>query len=107
MFYAPHILFVNPYSEPAHDEDGNPVEMSVTDTWIKLGSCRCDDNDTSNKVSVNGQMYDYSYFLVSEIVNVKAGDEVKALDEEGNIRGIGKVIKVTVNNYLNYMKIWM
>lgn len=106
MYYAPHILQLKKEVPAQYDEDGNPLTTESSE-WETVGTCRCDDNGTSRQISMNGQMYDYSYHIVFDEGNIDAGDYVRALDESGSVRGEGEVLRVSVSNYFNYRQLWV
>lgn len=106
MNYAPHILQVKVITKPQEDEFGRPIPSTGGEDWETIGECRCDDNDTTKQVSVNGQVYDYSYFVVYEGEKIEAGAVVRALDGE-EVRGEGTVLKSAKCNFLTYTKLWM
>lgn len=106
MNFAPHTLQVKVISKPQEDEFGRPIPGTGGEHWETICECRCDDNDTTKQVSVNGQVHDYSYLVVYEGEKIEAGTEVRAIDGE-EVRGEGSVIRSTKCNNLAYAKLWM
>lgn len=114
MNFSPHILYVRKETEPTYDEFGNPIAPSaLTDgcnfhnMWRKVGACRCDDNNTLDKISNAGELYVYKNHIVYEGGQVKAGQTVRAINAEGDIRGEGVVVKCSVCNWFGYSEIWV
>lgn len=100
MMYAPHILFVQ-RKEEVRDEY-NRVS-SVSETWLKVGLCRCDDNTTSIVSSINSLEYVPRYHIVSPRTNmIRPGDKVRVLTQDGGLRAEGKADNVRSLNYLDY-----
>lgn len=106
MYYAPHTLYKKLGSSLQMDEYGKPI-ASAEEKWVKVCSCRCDDNTTQELVSANGQTYMSRYHVVYDKSSaIKEGDEVKCIDKDGSIRGAGKVGMVKSTNYLSYSELW-
>lgn len=107
MFYTPHILQRKvAVTEQTNDDLGMPI--FGTSEWITLCACRCDDSGVNGIISDNGQMYRYSYHVVYESdTDVKAGDDIQCIDEVGNVRGAGKVIKDSKCNCLGYKEVYI
>ena len=104
MEFAPHIL-QKQTTELLLDENRNP-DVNKND-WETVGACRCDDNGQHEKVSVNGVFHDYKYHVVYVGEKISIGTAIKVLDESGNIRGEGEVIKTSKCNFFDYSEIWM
>lgn len=103
MIFAPHKLYVAVAPKDLVDENGDPVTQS--EEWVELGDCRCDDNDTMKKVSVNGEWFDYRYHVVYEGVKILAGTKVRIERNGERIEGV--VRKPAKCNYFNYSQIWI
>ena len=100
MIYAPHILFVLRKTEKR--DEYNRVS-SVEERWERVGLCRCDDNSTTQISTLNSKEYVPRYHIVTQrTVMVSAGDRVRVLTENGELRGEGKADNVKVLNYLDY-----
>ena len=104
MQYAPHTLFVKRKEET---RDGYNRVTSVSEDWVLVGPCRCDDNSTSIVSTVNSKEYVPRYHIVSERTTmVKDGDDILVLNADGSVRGQGKADNVRVLNYLNYTDLY-
>lgn len=103
MIYKPHSLYKKVIHQSV-DEFGRPI--TPTHEWAFVCPCRCDDNNTKEFKSSNGEVFRPSYRIICEgIVSINPGDEVKAMCEE--IRGEGKVFNVKRLNFLNYTEVWV
>jgi hypothetical protein len=107
MMYAPHILQIKVNAEDAVDDNGHPIISDETEQWNTVCLCRCDDNDTKEFKTDNGGVYRPNYHIVSENNSIKADDEIRCLDADGNVRGSGRVYSVKNTNYFNYTEIWV
>jgi hypothetical protein len=104
MIFEPHLLQTLVVSgDQVADGYANPGQR----VWVTYGRCRCDDNGQRERVSVNGVLYDYKYHVVYEGGRIAVGTEVRALDDEGNVRGEGTVVATAECNYFDYAQIWM
>lgn len=100
MQYAPHTLYVQRKTE-TRDEYNRT--SSVSDEWVLVGPCRCDDNSTSIMAYDNSKEYVPRYHIVTERTHmVNSGDNVRVFNADGSLRGEGKADNVKVLNYLNY-----
>ncbi len=106
MIFAPHVLRVKIKTEPEFDGNGNPV-ITEKEEWETIGECRCDDNGQAKQISVNGSMIDFNYHVVYEGRDVLPGEEIEVIDDDGNKRGEGTVVKIARCNYFNYSEIWV
>jgi hypothetical protein len=105
MIYCPHTLQIKSTTSST-DEFGKPIVG--TDVWTTLCPCRCDDNSTKEFHSDNGGVYRPGYHVVCNgYLTVKADAEIRCLDNQGNVRGSGKVYMVKNLNFLNYSELWM
>ena len=108
MLYAPHILEIESHKEPQRDEKGNTIPGTGGSSWEEIGRCRCDDNNSGERVGVSGTMIEYVYHIVVEgRVIIPIGSKVRALEKDGSIRGEGSVIRASKCNYMNYSEIWV
>lgn len=106
MMYSPHTLYKKCWSEIHVDKFGKPLPNTFE--WVRIGRCRCDDDTTQELVSDNGQVYRSRYHVVYDRSRaIVAGDEVKCVDDAGDIRGMGVVGRVKSTNYLSYSELWM
>lgn len=105
MMFAPHILQVKIVPSPAFDADMNPIPGQAE--WKEIGPCRCDDNGATKQISVNGVVRDYNYHIVYEGDRIEAGTKVRVIEESGDIRAEGEVIKPKRCNYFSYSEIWL
>lgn len=100
MIYSPHILFVQKKTE---DRDEYNRVSKVSEDWIRVGLCRCDDNSASIVSTINSKEYVPRYHIVTSRTNlIQNGDLVRVLTENGELRGQGKADNVKVLNYLDY-----
>lgn len=104
MMYAPHILFKR-VKEVVRNEYNEIV--SETDSWQRIGGCRCDDNTTQHFQTDNGSVYTPKFHIVCDRSDIKEGDYVKAEWPDGKLRGQGTVYNAPKCNYLNYMSIYV
>lgn len=103
VMYAPHTLLVRREVE-VRDEFNRTTGRSYS--FEKLGGCRCDDNTTQEVVDVNGNAYVPKYHIVSDKLDIRPGDWVRAMDGD-EIRGEGEVKRVIRTNYLKYLSIYV
>lgn len=106
MIFQPHTLHVFHESKPTFDDEGHLI-FTKDSGWIQLCKCRCDDNNTTKQISVNGQLYNYSYHIVYQGAKLESGTKVKCLDKDGAVRGEGEIVKCNKTNCLNYTEIWV
>ena len=100
MNYSPHILFVQRKTE---NRDSYNRVTSVSEEWVRVGECRCDDNTDKIVSTENSLEYVPKYHIVCRRTNlVRNGDKVKVLNADGTLRGEGKADAVKVLNYLDY-----
>lgn len=108
MIYAPHILEKLVKIEPEADEVGNSVPGTGNEKWTYVGKCRCDDNGAGRKIGVGGEMVTYSYhIIIDRKMKIPSGTKVRALEQDGSIRGEGKTLNPSKCNYLNYSEVWI
>lgn len=106
MYYSPHILYKKQKAKLTLDRQGKPVPASDAE-WVSVESCRCDDDTTQELRSDNGQVYWSRYHVVyPKNSAIKEGDEIRCLDQDGNVRGQGVVGMVKSANYLGYSELW-
>ena len=100
MQYAPHILFVRKTEET---RDSYNRVTSVSESWKKVGLCRCDDNATPIVSTLNTKEYVPRYHIVTSRTGmISPGDMVRVLTQDGTLRGEGKADNVRTLNYLDY-----
>ena len=100
MYYAPHKLLVKKSSET---RDSLNRTVSVSGEWEEVGPCRCDDNSTQVVDNETGKAFIPHYHIVADkTTKISAGDRVRCLNQDGTIRGEGKVRNPRILNYLNY-----
>lgn len=104
MYYAPHIL-----QKRCTGKERNKYGelVSKSDCWCSLAACRCDDNAFEHFETDNGKAYTPKYHIVCIRVDVKPGDYIRAISDDGTVRGEGRVYNVNRNNLLNYMNIYV
>lgn len=101
MYYAKHKLYKK-ISSIKRDSDGFFVEIT-NEEWEYLGSCRCDDDNTTEVADERGNVLRASYHIVADKCNVNRGDIVKV--EGKDCIGQVKVKKET--NFYNYVELWI
>lgn len=100
MIYSPHILFVQRKSET---RDAFNRVSGVSETWERVGLCRCDDNaDTIISVENSKEYVPQYHIVTSRTDKVHNGDKVRVCTPDGVFRGEGKADRVRVLNYLDY-----
>lgn len=105
MKYAPHTLYKKCTCEIRVDKYGRP--LPPTSEWVRVCTCRCDDDNTQELVSENGRAYRSKFHIVLDRTTAIAeGDEIRCETPDGGIRGFGIVGMVKKTNYLTYMEIW-
>lgn len=104
MYYAPHTLYKK--VEMTTRDEHNRI-VSSSEEWQQICPCRCDDNTTQKFEDENGRVYIPKHKIVCERANVTEGEEVQCLDENGEIRGEGRVLNAPKCNYLNYMVLYV
>lgn len=106
MLYAPHTLYKKQKSVLKFDKYGKPTPPKG-DEWVEIGACRCDDDNTQELRSDNGQVYWSSFHVVYDRSDaVQEGDEIRCIGKDGNVRGQGIVGRVKNTNYLEYSELW-
>jgi hypothetical protein len=107
MVYSPHTLQVKAYDSTGEvNEFGQPVSASFE--WRGVGECRCDDNTTLDRISVEGELFVYAYHIVYKNGGIKASDWVRAIDaENGTVRGEGRVVKASEPNDFECADLWI
>lgn len=103
LTYAPHKLYVKE-KQKQFDEFGN--YEGETETFTYLCDCRCDDAGVRDAISVRGEQFFPSYHIAME-KGVENGAFVRILDENGNIRGEGKIVRVAYSNYFKLYRAWI
>ena len=66
MYFSPHILQVLAEEKPKYDSNGQVIVKPENNTWETIGVCRCDDDNTQELKSDNGDMYMSHYHIVYE-----------------------------------------
>ena len=108
MYYMPHILYLLHKEPPETDSNGDSVPGTCKEEWVEVCRCRCDDNDASKTVGINGQAYVYRYHIVLGIQKkFSIGDRVRAYYPNGELRGEGAVAKPGKCNFLGYSQLWI
>ena len=99
MIYAPHTLQVLRKTET---RDKLNRVVSVTEDWVEVGVCRCDDNSDRIISAENSLEYVPKYHIVTPRTTlVRNGDKIRVYDS-GNLRAEGKADAVKVLNFLDY-----
>lgn len=104
MHYSPHTLQVFRKNE-TRDEFNRVV--SSNGQWVDVTACRCDDNSAKVVNPDNGLAFVPRYHIVANNNSeVRNGDTVRCLREDGSIRGEGRAINVRSLNKLDYMDLY-
>ena len=90
MIFAPHILQVKVITPMDKDEFGRPILGTGGESWQDVCKCRCDDVSAEKKPS-----------------KVEAGTEVRCLNPDGSIRGVGVAKSPLETNCFSYRVIWL
>lgn len=109
MFYAPHILQKRIIPSESVDEFGRPIVDESSDEWQEICRCRCDDNGDKEIKMSDGTVVtpDYHIVIGNNIPDVKTGDYVRCLKEDGTVRGEGHIVKSRTLNFLPYAEIFV
>ena len=75
---APHILQVRTLTAPTYDSYGRQLTES-SEVWNSVADCFCHDNSQMKQVSVNGELWTYSYHIVYEGDDIPLGSKVRCL----------------------------
>ena len=106
MFFTPHILQILVKGDVYEDSKGNAIP--TPNEWKCIGECRCDDAGNATLYGTDGTAYNPKFKIVTDKSFIlEKGSHIRALREDGNIRGQGVVDRVTENNYLNYQTVWV
>lgn len=94
MEEAPHKLLVRTVRPLLNDEFGRPIPGMGGESWDELTECFCHDNSQVKEVSINGQLWVYSYHVVYEGAKIGLGAKVRCIDKStGTLVGEGDVSK--------------
>lgn len=110
MFYKPHILEAYRPSAVTYDEYGRVNEdEEESGKWERLCRCRCDDLQLSELVSEDGHAFVARHHIVCEGkgTDVKGGDRIRVLCEDGSLRAEGVITNMRKTNYYDYTEIWV
>lgn len=86
---APHILQARTLTEPTYDAFGRQLTDSE-EIWSDVAECFCHDNTQMKQVSVNGELWTYSYHIVYEGDVISLGTKVRCVAREES--GIDEVV---------------
>ena len=105
---ASHILYFLHKESPQTDSNGDTIPGTGKEEWVEVCRCRCDDNEASKTVGINGQAYVYRYHIVlSGQKKFSIGDRVRACYPNGELRGEGTIAVPGRCNFLGYSEIWI
>lgn len=95
---APHILQVRTLTEPTYDEYGRQLTDNG-EVWKSVAECFCHDNSQMKQVSVDGELWTYSYHIVYEGKSLLLGTKVRCIGSAcrcgcGDVIGEGEVKKL-------------
>ncbi len=109
MLYAPHTLYKRVIPAESVDEYGRPIVLDSDEEWEKVCGCRCDDNGDNEVVMPDGTVVVPTYHIVIGENNpdVKTGDYVRCLKDDGTVRGEGHIVKKKTINYWPYAEIYV
>jgi hypothetical protein len=107
MTRYPHTLqYLRTSSESAQDSNGNWI-ASVPSVWVVIGECRVSPNGSGKHVVLadgNATMYSSSIELPVQTDEIQGNTEIKIVDENGNVKFTGKVLRF--NNGRKSATIW-
>lgn len=107
MIFAPHILQRKVVAKPVYDEFGRVKQGMTGDIWETVCRCRCDDNNTVEFKSDNGEVFRPQYHVVCDGSKyIRSGEYVRCLKGD-EVRGEGEVVRPRQCNYLNYMEVYL
>ena len=89
---APHILKCRVTQPVVYDDLGRQVS-DIVENWKVVGDCFCHDNSQMKQVSINGELWTYSFHVVYEGEKIALGSRVRCVDSSGNVVGEGDVRK--------------
>ena len=109
MYYAPHRLYKR--SETEGRDEFNRI-VSSEKAYEYVCECRCDDNTTQKFEDKNGRVFTPKYKIVCPRADIREGDYVQCRTKgmcccDAEVRGEGRVLNVSKNNYLDYMVIYV
>lgn len=106
MIFAPHRLEKLQKGAPSYDENDDTIPGE--DEWVFLCMCRCDDAGNKTLTGEGGIAYSPLYKIVCDnIVQLNKGDKLRAVKQDGSIRGQGIVDVPSECNYLNYQYVYL
>lgn len=91
MDEAPHKLYVRKIVSGDVDEYGRQISEDK-ESWSIVTDCFCHDNSQMRQVSVNGELWTYSYHIVYEGEKIPLGSYIRCVYGTRTV-GEGKVIK--------------
>ena len=91
MDEAPHKLYIRTLVQGETDEYGRQVSED-SESWKPFADCFCHDNSQAREITVNGQLWTYSYHIVYEGDKIPLGTYVRCMDGS-RVVGEGKVVK--------------
>ena len=106
MYFSPHILQVLAEEKPKYDSNGQVIVKPENNTWETIGVCRCDDDNTQELKSDNGDMYMSHYHIVYEGRGLKEGSNIRCLFGE-TVKAEGIARNPTSCNYFNDSEVWI
>lgn len=106
MYFSPHILQVLAEEEPKYDSNGQVIVKPENNTWETIGVCRCDDDNTQELKSDNGDMYMSHYHIVYEGRGLKEGSNIRCLFGEA-VKAEGMARNPKKCNYFDYSEVWI
>lgn len=109
MYYKPHILQKRLSPQRQNDEYGRPIVVGRSIEWVDVCKCRCDHNEDKEVKTDDGKVITPNYHIVLEgnIPDLKVGDYIRCLREDGSVRGEGAVIRLKTLNRLPYAEIYV
>lgn len=101
MYYAPHKLYKKVVMTT---RDNMNRIISSSEEWQYVCDCRCDDNSVQKFEDDNGRVYIPKYKIVFDKTgSIALGEEIQCIVKGTDVvRGAGRVLNLSVCNYLNY-----
>jgi hypothetical protein len=94
MTRYPHALHVFTIPESTPDSNGNWV--ATTGEWEIISECRVSPNGSGKSVALTDGstlLFSSSILMPVQSAEIQAGTEIKVLDENGNVKFTGKVLR--------------
>jgi hypothetical protein len=115
MYYEPHRLFLIETATTTFDENGDPIEGSVSETRIDLGGCFLHDVTVAMMRGYAGMgQHPKWYVNLTRRENLTVGRVIEVTESDGiTIVGRGKIAEIKKTSgmrfagHLEYMTVWI